>query len=76
MASLKGKIRSSMMLWFNASAPGAADQLNRFLVCRQALDDLLDGKLCFCKYIDLLNSHGVDIEDYMDTVWLNFQDLV
>jgi hypothetical protein len=45
--------------------------LHSLLRCRQALDDLIDQKITWGDYLDTLATEGVDMDDYLNTAYLN-----
>jgi hypothetical protein len=64
--------RGSLYPWLNVS-PGEdiAAGLHSLLRCRQALDDLIDQKITWGDYLDTLATEGVDMDDYLNTAYLN-----
>lgn len=71
--SFKADIRGSLYPWLNLSPDdNRLEALQSFLRIRTALDDLLDFKIGWQDYLDIVQSEGVNMEDYLGIAEENF----
>lgn len=70
----KSQLRQSLIIWGNNS--GENDPLEttkKISNCRKLMDAFLDGKLPLQDYLDLIESQGVDMDDYASTTASNLR---
>lgn len=65
-----GQLREAFSLWIptGQSLEDLELLLNDFSVARNALDNFLQGVISFEDYLDIADSCGVDIDDYLKII--------
>lgn len=62
----KSELREAFSLWMPAE--NSPELLPNFIFCRDSLDNLLDAKLSFSNYLEILASCNVDVDAYCEIV--------
>lgn len=72
---LKSELRKSLVLWGNNSPEhDPLETTKKINNCRKLMDAFLEGKLPLEDYLNLIESQGVDMDDYSQTVSANLRD--
>jgi hypothetical protein len=66
--SLTGEIREAMSLWLEFdSESDIKAEIERFSICRAALDDFLALKISLENYLEVLADQQVNVDEYRQT---------
>ncbi len=77
--SLLPEIKEGMRLW---TPQGLGDEVSleetseNLILCGQALTDFLSLKIDPTGYLDIVESCGVDVDDYLDVISFNLHDFL
>ncbi|MBD2623139.1 hypothetical protein H6G48_16220 [Microcystis flos-aquae FACHB-1344] len=77
--SLLPEIREGMRLW---SPQGLNEEVSleetseNLILCGQALTDFLSLKIDLTDYLEIVESCGVDVDDYLDVISFNLHDFL
>ncbi len=73
--SLTSDLRKSLIIWGNGSPQSdPSDVCSKLNNCRKLMDAFIAGKLPLQDYLDLIETQGVDMDDYSETVAANLKD--
>lgn len=73
------QIKEGMRLW---TPQGLGDEISlektseNLILCRQALTDFLSLKIDPINYLDIVESCGVDVDDYLEVISFNLHDFL
>lgn len=73
--TLKGDLRKSLFIWGNTSPTSdLSDVCSKLNNCQKLMDAFLSGQLPLQDYLDLIETQGVDMDNYSETVATNLKD--